>query len=334
MDAALVNEIILNQQQPQPAPPADAQAENANALDIPPPPPQPPPPNQVPQAPVQAARQPQQVQQRQRQRNPNFTQEECVNFLLIMEEILPIGPHDWDRVASNHAATFPGRDVNSLRRKYTSLYRRTIPTGDPNCPEEVRLAKKVMRDIGDRAAVGVETEHFELSSGTFTNNPSNVANPNISNRNSRTSSNNATNEGPPRIEASSSSTTAVSQPAAPSPLSVAPSINLTHTPRGGRGSSTRMEPSSFLELYQMQMLNELKMRQEDRKERAEERRHKEEVREKEAKDREDRREKESKDFKEMFLMAMGGISNGMRKNERKRRRYNSDSSASSGGDRK
>ena len=44
---------------------------------------------------------------------------------------------------------FLGRYVDSLRRKYTSIHREKVPTGDPNMPEEVRLAKKLKYMIGD-----------------------------------------------------------------------------------------------------------------------------------------------------------------------------------------
>ena len=38
----------------------------------------------------------------------------------------------------------------SIRRKFASLHQKGIPTGDPNCPEEVHLAKRIKYDIGHR----------------------------------------------------------------------------------------------------------------------------------------------------------------------------------------
>ena len=61
-----------------------------------------------------------------------------------------------------HSETYPYRDVRSIRRKFTSLHRRNIPTGDPDCPEEVKLAKRVFYLLGQKAAVGDGEEEFEL----------------------------------------------------------------------------------------------------------------------------------------------------------------------------
>ena len=48
------------------------------------------------------------------------------------------------------------------------MYRKGIPTGDPNCPEEVCLAKRIKYDIGDRAAIGDGEEEFNLEDTSFT----------------------------------------------------------------------------------------------------------------------------------------------------------------------
>ena len=53
-----------------------------------------------------------------------------------------------------HPVEFPGQDVDSLRRKYTSIHVKKVPTGDPNIPEEMRLAKKVKYMIGDHTQLG------------------------------------------------------------------------------------------------------------------------------------------------------------------------------------
>ena len=51
---------------------------------------------------------------------------------------------------------FPGRGVDILQMKYTSFHRKKLPTGDPNMPQEVCLAKKVKYMIGDWAQLGRE----------------------------------------------------------------------------------------------------------------------------------------------------------------------------------
>ena len=42
------------------------------------------------------------------------------------------------------------------------MHRRKIPTGDPNIPPEVRLAKRVKHLIGDKAEVCDGTEDFSM----------------------------------------------------------------------------------------------------------------------------------------------------------------------------
>ena len=56
---------------------------------------------------------------------------------------------------SEHSVLFPGWDVDSLRRKYTSVYCKKVPTDNPNIPVEVEMAnKKVEYLIGDKAVLG------------------------------------------------------------------------------------------------------------------------------------------------------------------------------------
>ena len=266
---------------------------------------------QVIQPPPPVQNQPAQPDTR-RVRSQNYTTEENMYFLGIMADILPIGPYEWERVVTQHSIAFPGRDATSLRRKYTSLYRKQIPTGDPNCPEDVKLAKRVMRDIGERASLGQPEETFNLTDGTFTNPSSTIVS--ITQTDNQQAPNPPANNLNPSDSASTTTTNtaAASLPAATSPAG-APSINRTHMPRGtvngtpGKGT----EAASFLQLYQMQMLNDMKQRAEDRLERQAQRR-----------EDELRREKDSRDFKELFVLAMGGISNGLA-NYRKRGRSQS-----------
>ena len=100
--------------------------------------PPPPPPVHVPldhdpPPPAQTGRRP---------RGNKYRRDELMHLLQIMETVVPIGPTEWDEVLDQHCEVFPGRDVDSLRRKYTTLHRKKIPTGDPNMPPEVRLAKR------------------------------------------------------------------------------------------------------------------------------------------------------------------------------------------------
>ena len=66
-----------------------------------------------------------------------------------------------------HSVEFPGRDVDSLRRKYTSVHCKKVPIGDPNILEEIRLAKKVKCMIKDWAQFGGKEEDYDMISDCF-----------------------------------------------------------------------------------------------------------------------------------------------------------------------
>ena len=76
----------------------------------------------------------------------NYSHEETMTMLELMQEILPISMEDWQLVEDRLRAKFPpGREVASMRRKYHILHRKKCPTGDPNYPPEVKLARTVQR---------------------------------------------------------------------------------------------------------------------------------------------------------------------------------------------
>ena len=82
-------------------------------------------------------------------RGRGFTVAEIDCLLEIIDDVLPIGPNDWDRVTERHCTFYPGlgRTRESLRRKFASLYNHKKPTGDPSCPVYVRNAKHIFERI-------------------------------------------------------------------------------------------------------------------------------------------------------------------------------------------
>ena len=82
-------------------------------------------------------------------RGRGFTVAEIDCLLEIINDVLPIGPNDWDRVTERHCTFYPGlgRTRESLRRKFASLYNHKKPTGDPSCPVYVRNAKRIFERI-------------------------------------------------------------------------------------------------------------------------------------------------------------------------------------------
>ena len=75
----------------------------------------------------------------------NYTDEEISVLMELIEENLPIESIGWDRVASEFAEDFDIRTRKSLKIKFESFVRATPNTGDPDCPEFVRTAKRIQR---------------------------------------------------------------------------------------------------------------------------------------------------------------------------------------------
>lgn len=96
----------------------------------------------------------------------NYSRDELLHLFGVMERILPIGPEEWEQVVQEHSAVYSGRDVDSIRRKYTSLHRKQVPTGSPHMTPEIHAAKRIKYKIGDKADVGGgDDENFDLEKG-------------------------------------------------------------------------------------------------------------------------------------------------------------------------
>ena len=55
----------------------------------------------------------------------NYSHEEVMTMLELMEKILPIGTEEWEQVETGLCDKFPpSREKNSITRKYHQLYRR------------------------------------------------------------------------------------------------------------------------------------------------------------------------------------------------------------------
>lgn len=73
------------------------------------------------------------------------------------------GMYMWERVANAYNSkeervkrqmgSMPVRDVDSIRSKWKSLKNSKKPTGEPDCPKEVRRAKRIFREIETGAGV-------------------------------------------------------------------------------------------------------------------------------------------------------------------------------------
>jgi hypothetical protein len=103
-------------------------------------------------------------------RGAKFATAELEHLLSIVEEILPIGAPEWERVWDRHDSAFRAKErtPESLKRKFQELARKKIPTGDPECPPHVRKAKHIYHKIilatdgstgGSDAGLGFEVEN-------------------------------------------------------------------------------------------------------------------------------------------------------------------------------
>ena len=82
-----------------------------------------------------------------------FTITELENLNEVISQVLPIGGEEWEEVANLHSQQYPEhqRDSVNLRRKFKEMYKVRIPTGDPECPEHIRTAKRLAIQIQQRS---------------------------------------------------------------------------------------------------------------------------------------------------------------------------------------
>ena len=77
-------------------------------------------------------------------------------MLYPMKELAPIAPEEKKHCAELHRVEYPDRDDTSQRRQYNKLVKKSknFPTGDPNMPEDLDLARQVNRAIAERCNLG------------------------------------------------------------------------------------------------------------------------------------------------------------------------------------
>ena len=97
-------------------------------------------------------------------RGSGFGLQEAESLLEILEEFLPLCQDERDHVASLHSSRYPRerRTMDSLKRKFSSLHRKRIPTGDPMIPNDVKWAKKIRGKMTERADLSSRGDANEL----------------------------------------------------------------------------------------------------------------------------------------------------------------------------
>eukprot|EP00536_Pseudo-nitzschia_multiseries_P011898 jgi/Psemu1/30435/gm1.30435_g len=104
----------------------------------------------------------------------NYTKAEVMNMLNCMKKGLPISPDQWEHIAQLYTDNYP----HSAREK---LHQKSIPTGDPNIPDGIALAKEIECLIGRKADLGDGEEEFDLEQGYTVNEDTNCNNNNNNN---------------------------------------------------------------------------------------------------------------------------------------------------------
>jgi hypothetical protein len=98
-------------------------------------------------------------------RRYKFTVSEIEHLLETVEDVIPIGNPDWERIWQEHSARYPTleRTADSLKRKFQELARKKVPTGDPNCPPYIRdeISRVTVSDLrSSRSKHGNEPSSF------------------------------------------------------------------------------------------------------------------------------------------------------------------------------
>ena len=76
-------------------------------------------------------------------RGKGFMKAETTTLLKAIEWILPIDAEAWTEVHDIFNSKHSPRGVEGLKRKFNKLANKPVPTGNPNIPEDVKLAKSI-----------------------------------------------------------------------------------------------------------------------------------------------------------------------------------------------
>jgi hypothetical protein len=102
---------------------------------------------------------------------PRFLPTELQHLNEAILDVIPLDPKEWECVAEAHHNNYPhfNHCSNSLKRKFKEMYSQTVPTGEPECPEHLRTAKRQHRRIlecsnadnlkGPEVDLGIEEEY-------------------------------------------------------------------------------------------------------------------------------------------------------------------------------
>ena len=75
----------------------------------------------------------------------------------------PIAPEEKAQCAELHRREYPDRDDAAQRRQFNKLVKKSknIPTGDPNMPEDLEMARRANKAIAERCNLGQDDDDDE-----------------------------------------------------------------------------------------------------------------------------------------------------------------------------
>ena len=90
-----------------------------------------------------------------------LTKAETTTILKAIEQILPIDAEAWNEVHDVFNSKHSLCGVEGLKHKFNKLANKPVPTGNPNMPEDVRLAKSIRSKLFHRSGVTNLSEEEE-----------------------------------------------------------------------------------------------------------------------------------------------------------------------------
>jgi hypothetical protein len=92
-----------------------------------------------------------------------FRDEELQTLMDICDDILQVGKSKWEKVANRYNQAYPKRPRNekALRNQFNSYANKKPPTGNPDCPHFVKLAKLIVKKTKQKAEVSCCDERLK-----------------------------------------------------------------------------------------------------------------------------------------------------------------------------
>ena len=227
-------------------------------------------------------------------RGSGFTSAETEAMLGTVEKLLPLCRDEWEAVLAEHNKLFRDqmRTVDSLKRKFATLHRKKMPTGDPLMPEEVRKAKHIRYKMTERADLGCGDEESDLMTG-------------IGNSSGDEIGETCSSREPSPLAVSTESSYEVAPSVVAPALSATPTSLLSPRPMIAKRkdvSSQSFRVDDILNMMKMAMMQEQQRREDDLRRREEEKIIREEERREERQRREHESKRQERYFEALLMM--------------------------------